>query len=103
MYFFAEQDRVTFVEIKGGLCEREMQEFLEPKLLEFFQNEQFDEVVTPIQRVTDGILNSAIIAFILRQAIDRDNAERELASRIVFHFHLMSERLSSFEVLFWEL
>eukprot|EP00041_Stephanoeca_diplocostata_P018448 m.386554 g.386554 ORF g.386554 m.386554 type:complete len:486 (-) comp21016_c0_seq1:130-1587(-) len=83
----ATEDRVTFVEI-GGLSEREMQEFLEPKLQEFFQNEEFDEVLSPIRRVADGILNSAIISFILREAIDRDSAERELASRLLLRLVL---------------
>lgn len=76
---------VVLVEKSWGITTSEMKEFIQPKLSEFFISGLVDDVAGPIRKIACSELNPHVVEFIVAEATERNNVERELASKLLFN------------------
>lgn len=79
-------NRIAFVETVFSISPKEMREYLQEALAEYFVSADINEVCKPISEVATRDLNPEIVSFIVTEACERDASDRELASKLLYKF-----------------
>eukprot|EP00038_Savillea_parva_P016538 m.17115 g.17115 ORF g.17115 m.17115 type:complete len:420 (+) comp3457_c0_seq1:1349-2608(+) len=78
-----EEEDVVMVEATWTITASELRSFIEPKLLQFLNSSDIDDITTPLAELGRPDLNPNIVEVLIIEGIERSDPDRELISDLL--------------------